>query len=143
MNSTRTVAFTLEIDGGVQRGLALTGSGKYLAYVDGPLIHVVNETGVETGDLEVPSGTWRGMEFDFSGENLAVFTSDFITVYATSNLTCELDENCAALGGTGDDGKNQGDGDGDGGDLETTGGGVLIPGTPLPEGWTAAALNAF
>lgn len=33
--------------------------------------------------LALPSGAWRGMEFDGNGQNLWIFTNDFITRYST------------------------------------------------------------
>lgn len=96
MNTTRTVAYTKTVTSPAPvRGLAFTASGKFAAYVDGSTIHIINATGVETGTQQVPSGTWRGMEFDASGQHLAVFTSTFITVYGTSTLTCATTNTCA------------------------------------------------
>lgn len=86
------------------RGIAMTGSTNYLAYVDEGTIHVVNRAGTETGEYSIPSGTFRGMEFDSGGEHLAVFTSAHIKVINTTSATCELDNNCAQVGGCGSEG---------------------------------------
>lgn len=95
-----------------ERGVAITGSGRFIAYVDGCMVTdtfcesgeilIYASNGTLTGSLTVPSGTWRGMEFDNSGEHLAVFTNDFITVYGTAEVTCVLTNSCAIDGGIGD-----------------------------------------
>lgn len=127
----------------VQRGVAQAGSANYFAYVDGSFIHIDNKTGVETGTEPIPAGTWRGMEFDNSGEHLAVFTATGITLYNTSALTCQRDNNCIALGGTGDDGQNAAD--------SLTSSSTAACSTPIcvdsdsaaAAGFTVAAFNGF
>lgn len=86
------------------RGLAFTGSGEYLAYVSasGIRVHQI-DTGATTGVGATPTGTWRGMEFDFSGQNLVAFTNDQFVLFDAEEVTCELDNNCEQLGGIGDD----------------------------------------
>lgn len=83
-----------------QRGIAVSGSGRFMAYTTGSNIQVAwTHNGTVTGTFAKPTGTFRGMEFDNSGEKLAVFTSTLITVYDTAPITCELSNTCAQEGG--------------------------------------------
>lgn len=87
------------------RGLAFTGSAEYLAYLTPTseiLVHQL-DTGNSTGRGSAPSGTWLGMEFDFSGQNLAAFASAEFVLFDSEEATCELDNNCEQLGNVGDD----------------------------------------
>lgn len=94
---------------------AISSNGNFSAWRDGGLIRVVHTQNHTTAtSLAVPTGTWRGIEFDEKGGQLFVYTNDFITIYDVSPFTCRLD--CSAtnnefgepLPGTG-----QEDGDGD------------------------------
>ena len=82
----------------------MTGSGIFIEYISAGRIHIAyTSNGTETDDFAVPSGSFRGMESDNSGENLAVFTSTFITLYQTGNFTCNLEQNCGDFSGVDDD----------------------------------------
>lgn len=141
LNGTPTVDYSKSLTSTLQRGVTVTGSGKFMAYVNGANIEfawVSNGTVTDTEPL--PTGTFVGMDFDSGGEVLAVYTSDFVTVIQTGPATCEIANSCASDGGVGTD---EPPGSGGGGSATTTstarGGGFL--GGPLGAlGATLAAL---
>ncbi len=92
------------IDVPTSRGTAITGSERFVAILNGDNLEIrYSSNGTLTSDpFPVPSGLWKGMEFDSSGEHLAVFTADFITVYDTADNTCALTDTCTQDGGQGD-----------------------------------------
>lgn len=101
---TSAPGWPLTVSGLTNRPLAMTGSGEYLAVATSSGVIIYDINGTRTSPLiPLPTGTFRGMEFSFSGDKLALFGSTQIVVALSSSATCSLDDNCEELGGVGDD----------------------------------------
>lgn len=88
------------------RSVTISGDSQFAAWTDNTGIivaHAQNGTVIDT--FPTPSGTFKGMEFDRTGGNLAIFTSSQIVVYHLSVITCEeacspdVDDTDSPIGG--------------------------------------------
>lgn len=107
LNGTPTIrtGYPIPITSTLNRGIAITGSERFISYIDSGTIHTIwaNNGTATSVPYTMPTGAFHGMVYDNSGEHLAVFTSTFITIYQTSEITCELSNSCAAESGVGSD----------------------------------------
>lgn len=93
--TTDEIAWEEPAQGFTINEVAISPNGLFGAWRDGGQVRIVsigNHTTLET--VAVPSGTWRGIEFDQKGGQLFIYTSDFITIYDVSQSTCQND--CSA-----------------------------------------------